>query len=49
MNEEYLEQECDAPDYWDDNAIFERDGKGRIIEAIIPDDIEEVMAGDVDN
>ena len=43
MNEEILilEQESDTPENWVSNTILERDGKGIIIERLIPDDIEE--------
>lgn len=44
MSEEILilEQECDMPENWVSNTILERDGKGNIIERLIPDDVEEV-------
>ena len=41
MNEEYLEMECDAPEDWEENAIFQRDGIGIVIEAVIPDDVND--------
>lgn len=44
MDEEILifEQEMDEPENWVSNTILIRDGKGNIIERLIPDDIEEV-------
>lgn len=43
MNEEIIyEQELEIPENWVSNTILERDGKGNIIERLIPDDIEEV-------
>lgn len=42
MNEEIIyEQELETPENWVSNTILERDGKGNIIERLIPDDIEE--------
>lgn len=42
MNEEIIyEQELEIPENWVSNTILERDGKGNIIERLIPDDIEE--------
>ena len=42
MNEEIIyEQELETPKNWVSNTILERDGKGNIIERLIPDDIEE--------
>lgn len=43
MNEEILilEQESDTPENWVSNTILERDGKGNIIERLIPDDLGE--------
>ena len=42
MNEEIVyEQELETPENWVSNTILERDGKGNIIERLIPDDIEE--------
>lgn len=35
-----LEREADAPDDWQSNSILERDGKGRVLEVIVPDDEE---------
>ena len=35
-----LEQESDAPEDWEPNSVFVRDGKGRLIELNIPDDEE---------
>jgi len=41
MNDEILELEgCDAPAEWRENMIFVRDGRGRIIELNVPDDME---------
>ena len=41
MNEELIfELECDQPENWESDSIFIRDGKGNIIEQIIPDDEE---------
>lgn len=43
MIEEIIyEQELDMPENWISNTILERDGKGNIIEHLIPDDIEGV-------
>lgn len=43
MNEEIIyEQELETPENWVSNTILERDGKGNIIERLIPDDVEEV-------
>lgn len=43
MNEEIIyEQELEIPENWVSNTILERDGKGNIIERLIPDDIEGV-------
>ena len=44
MNEEILifEKEMNEPENWVSNIILERDGKGNIIERLIPDDTEEV-------
>ena len=36
-----LEKELETPENWVSNTILERDGKGNIIERLIPDDIEE--------
>ena len=36
-----LEEEMDMPEDWVSNQIFIRDGKGNMIEVIIPDDIKE--------
>lgn len=36
-----LEQESDMPENWHSNIVLERDGKGNIIEHIVPDDKEE--------
>lgn len=36
-----FERESDAPDGWQDNLILMRDGKGRMIEVVVPDDTEE--------
>ena len=42
MNEKIIyEQELEIPENWVSNTILERDGKGNIIERLIPDDIEE--------
>lgn len=42
MNEEIIyEQELETPENWVSNTILERDGKGNIIEYLIPDDVEE--------
>lgn len=42
MNEEIIyEQELETPENWVSNTILERDGKGNIIERLIPDDVEE--------
>ena len=42
MNEKIIyEQELEIPENWVSNTILERDGKGNIIECLIPDDIEE--------
>jgi len=35
------EQELEIPENWVSNIILERDGKGNILERLIPDDIEE--------
>jgi len=35
------EEELEIPEDWVSNTILERDGKGNIIELLIPDDIEE--------
>lgn len=35
------EQELNTPEDWVSDTILERDGKGNIIERIIPDDEEE--------
>ena len=40
MNEEYLEQEGDMPEGWENNIILRRDGRGRVIEVEVPDDEE---------
>lgn len=43
MNEEIIyEQELDTPENWVSNTILERDGKGNIIERLIPDDGEVI-------
>ena len=36
-----FERESDAPDDWQENLILVRDGKGRMIEVVVPDDTEE--------
>lgn len=36
-----LERESDAPENWEANTIFVRDGKGNVLEVEIPDDEEE--------
>ena len=36
----FFEPESDAPEGWEDNAIFMRDGRGNVIELDIPDDME---------
>lgn len=42
MKEDILyENEMDMPEDWLSDIILERDGKGNIIEHIIPDDEEE--------
>ena len=40
-----FESESDAPEGWQSNVIFERDGRGNLIERFIPDDME--VTGDV--
>jgi len=40
-NDIILEKEGEMPENWVSNTILERDGKGNIIERLIPDDIEE--------
>lgn len=35
-----FEPESDAPDGWEANAVFVRDGRGNVIELEIPDDTE---------
>jgi len=40
MNE-IFEKELDLPEDWAGDAILMRDGRGKIIEMEIPDDIEE--------
>ena len=43
MNEEIIyEKELEMPENWVSNTILERDGKGNIIERLIPDDEEGV-------
>lgn len=43
MNEENIyEKELEMPENWISNTILERDGKGNIIERLIPDDEEGV-------
>ena len=43
MNEEIIyEKELEIPENWVSNTILERDGKGNIIERLIPDDEEGV-------
>ena len=40
MNEEYLEREADMPEGWVSNLIFQLDGRGHMVEMIVPDDEE---------
>ena len=40
----WLEMEGDAPSDWQTNTIFERDGKGNLVEIFIVDDDLEVNA-----
>lgn len=43
MNEEIIyEKELEIPENWVSDTILERDGKGNIIERLIPDDEEGV-------
>ncbi len=43
MNEEIIyEKELEMPENWVSDTILERDGKGNIIERLIPDDEEGV-------
>ena len=50
MNEEIfeLERESDAPAEWQSNVIYERDGKGRMVEVVVLDDeeVDENAAND---
>lgn len=40
----WLEKEGNAPSDWQTNTIFERDGKGNLVEIFIVDDEPEVSA-----
>lgn len=50
MNEEILvlERESDAPAEWRNNVIYERDGRGRVVEVVVHDDeeVDENAAND---
>lgn len=39
--DEIFEKELDLPEDWTGDAILMRDGRGKIVEMEIPDDIEE--------
>ena len=40
QNDIIYEKELEIPEDWVSNTILERDGKGNIIELLIPDDME---------